>query len=150
MQYQIDSDAEYLVNKNARSRAGGYHFLGNLDGKLFNGPIYIYIYILAKIIRAVMASAAEAECGSLFMNTQNAIPHITTSEELGHKQHSVPIKTDNSTANGIMNKTIKQKRSKAFDMKFWWLVDRCDQGQFKIYETSPSIPPPISKTHIPI
>ena len=55
MQLQFNSDAAYLVHKNARSRASGYHFLGNHDGK-FNGPIHI----LAKIIRAVMASAAEA------------------------------------------------------------------------------------------
>ena len=103
MQLQINYDAAYLVNKNARSRAGGYHFLGNLDGTLFNGPIYI----LAKIIRAVMASAAKAECGSLFTNAQNAISYNTTLEEIGHKQRPAPIKTDNSTANGIMNKTIK-------------------------------------------
>ena len=54
-----------------------------------------------------MASAAEAKCGSLFMNAHNTIPHITTLEELGRKQRSVSIKTDNSTANKIMNKTIK-------------------------------------------
>ena len=74
MQLQIDSDAAYLVHKNAKSRTGGFHFLGNYDGKLFNGPIYI----LAKIIKAVMSSAAEAECGSLYINAQNAVPHITT------------------------------------------------------------------------
>ena len=43
------------------------------------------------------------------------------------------IKTDNSTAYGIMNKTIKRKRSKSFDMKFWWLMDRVEQGQFIVY-----------------
>ena len=93
MQLQIDSDAAYLVNKNGRSRAGGYHFLGNHNGKLFNGLIYIYIYIyiLAKIIRAVMALAAEAKCGSLYMNAQNVILHITTLEELEHRQHPVLI-----------------------------------------------------------
>ena len=32
-----------------------------------------------------------------------------------------------------MNRTIKRKRSKAFDMRHWWLVDRCNQGQFKVY-----------------
>ena len=94
-----DSDAAYLVAARARSRAGGYHYLGNLDGKLFNGPIYI----LAKIIKAVMASAAEAECGALYVNAQDAVQFITTLEELGHRQKSVPIRTDNSTAKGIMN-----------------------------------------------
>ena len=32
-----------------------------------------------------------------------------------------------------MNKEIKQKRSKSFDMRFWWLVDRTEQGLFRIY-----------------
>ena len=38
-----------------------HHYLGDLDGLLFNGAIYI----LAKIIKSVMQSAAEAECGAL-------------------------------------------------------------------------------------
>ena len=54
---RLDSDAAYLVNPQARSRAGGYFYLSNLSGTTFNGPIYI----LAKIIKNVMASASEAE-----------------------------------------------------------------------------------------
>ena len=42
MQLFIDSDAAYLIHPKARSREGGYHYLGNIDGKLFNRPIYIY------------------------------------------------------------------------------------------------------------
>jgi hypothetical protein len=34
-------------------------------------------------------------------------------EELGHLQPTTPLKTDNTTANGIANDTVKQKRSKA-------------------------------------
>ena len=76
-----------------------------------------------------MSSAAEVECGSLYMHhAQTAIPHITTLEELGHKQQPVQSNTDNSTANGIMNNTIKRKRSKAFDMRFWWLVYQYKQN----------------------
>ena len=80
-----------------------------------------------------MASAAEAEVGLLFLNAQDAIPLIITLEELGHKQEAIPLKTDNSTADGILNKTIKQKRSKAFDMQFHWLCDRVEQGQFRVF-----------------
>jgi hypothetical protein len=58
----IDSDAAYQVAAKSRSRASGYHYLGNADGKLSNGAIFI----LAKIIKAVMQSAAEAECGGLY------------------------------------------------------------------------------------
>ena len=107
----------------------GYHYLTTNDRKLFNGPIYV----VAKVIKAVMASASEAECGALFINAQDAAPFITTLEELGHKQKPVPIKTDNSTAMGIMNQSIKRKRSKSYDMRFWWVVDRCKQGQYRVY-----------------
>jgi hypothetical protein len=37
------------------------------------------------------------------------------------------------TAEGIMNGIIKQNRSKAIDMRFYWLKDRVEQGQFRIY-----------------
>jgi hypothetical protein len=56
-----------------------------------------------------------------------------TCEELGHKQPATPMRTDNNTAEGIMNGTIKQNRSKAIDMRFYWLKDRVEQGQFRIY-----------------
>ena len=69
MQLHIDSDAAYLVAPKARSRAGGYHYLGNKDGTLFNGPIFI----LAKVIKAVMSSAAESEVGALYLNAREAI-----------------------------------------------------------------------------
>ena len=50
-------EASYLVAPKSKSRAGGYHYLGNKAGTQFNGPIYV----LAKIIKAVIGSAAEAE-----------------------------------------------------------------------------------------
>merc|ERR1712155_394889 len=111
----VDSDISYFVVPKARSRVAGYHYIGNKDKKLFNGPIYV----LAKVIKAVMTSTTEAECGGLYINAQEAVPLIITLEELGHKQDTVQLKTDNSTAEGIMNKTIKQKRSKAMYMRFY-------------------------------
>ena len=125
----FDSDESYLVEPEARIRMGGFHFLGNKEGKLFNGPILV----LAKVIRNVMASAAEAEIGGLFMNAQEAVPERTTLIEMGHPQPPTAPKTDNSTADGILNGTVKQKRSKALVMKFYWLKDRATQGEFRIY-----------------
>jgi hypothetical protein len=43
------------------------------------------------------------------------------------------MRTDNNTAEGIMNGTIKQNRSKAINMRFYWLKDRVELGQFLIY-----------------
>ena len=98
-----------------------------MDGLLFNGAIFI----LAKVIKAVMQSAAEAECGALYMNANEAVPMRTTLEELGHPQPATPMRTDNSTAaDGIMNRTVKQKATKSMDMRFYWLQDRVEQKQF--------------------
>ena len=63
-----------------------------------------------------MASAAEVEIGATFLAAQESIPLRTCLEELGHKQPPTPIQVGNTTAVGFVNKTIKQKRSKAIDM----------------------------------
>jgi hypothetical protein len=39
----------------------------------------------------------------------------------------MPLRTDNSKAFGILNETIKQKRSKAMEMRYHWLADRIRQ-----------------------
>ena len=49
------------------------------------------------------------------MDAQELSPMRTTPEELDHPQLPIPLKTDNSTADSIMNKTIKQGQSKAMD-----------------------------------
>jgi hypothetical protein len=45
-------------------------------------------------------------------------------EELGHPQPPTAIQTDNECANGIANDTVKQRRSKAMDMRFYWIRNR--------------------------
>ncbi len=75
-----------------------------------------------------ISSAAETELGGLFYNGKEA-----TLKELGHKQPPTPIVTDNSTAAGIANDCVKQKRSKAMDMRFYWIRDRVRQGQYLVY-----------------
>ena len=101
-------------------------------GKLFNGAIFT---LLAKIIKSVMQSAAEAECGGLYKNAKEAVPMRITLEELGHPQSATPIRTDNSTADEKMNKTVEQKQSKSMDMdmRLYWLQDRVKQGQFRVF-----------------
>jgi hypothetical protein len=43
------------------------------------------------------------------------------------------METDNTTVAGYSNGTIKQKRTKAMDMRFYWIKDRVKQGQFNVY-----------------
>ena len=85
----IDSDASFQVCAQARSRVGGYHYLGSKDGTLFNAPIEI----IAKVIKPVMGSAAEAEVAALHINAQEAISIRICLEELGHNQGAIQIKT---------------------------------------------------------
>ena len=55
-------------------------------------------------MRNIMASAAEAEYGTIFINTQPAVPIQNTLSEMGWTQGSTAIQLENSTAVGIANK----------------------------------------------
>jgi hypothetical protein len=128
----IHRDASYLSENEVKSRAGGFFYMGNTtknDITLTNGAILIF----SKVLKYVMSSAAEAEIGAVFINAKEGAVLRTTLEELGHKQPPTPMKTDNTTATGYINGTIKQKRTKAMYMRFYWIKDRVKQGQFKIY-----------------
>ena len=129
MLLHIHSDASYLSERKARSRAGGHFFLSNEKSSIPNGPVHT----LSNILRNVMASAAESEIGAAFTNAQAALPLRQALLDLDHPQPPTPIRTDNSTADGFLNQTIKAKRTKAIDMRFYWLIDRMKQNQFTVY-----------------
>jgi hypothetical protein len=122
MVWHIHSDATYLSVSNARSRLGGLFFLGNRspEQETLNGSILN----VAAVIKNVVASAAESEVGACFHNAQSGAPLRVT---------LTPLRTDSCTAYGIVNKTIKQKRSKAMDMRYHWLTDRVRQKKFNVY-----------------
>ena len=126
---KIHSDASYLSETEARSRVGGYFFLGNKDDTLNrNGAIHI----IAKIIKNVVSSAAEAEIAGIYTCAKEAVPVRLNLDEMGHVQPPTEIITDNLTACGILNKTCKQTRSKAIDMNYYWVRDRISQKQFNL------------------
>jgi hypothetical protein len=127
----IHSDASYLSVTNARSRLGGLFFLGNKSPE--QETLNRSILNVAAIIKNVVASAAESEVGACFHNAQSGTPLRVTLTELGHIQPPTPLRTDDSTAYGIVNETIKQKRSKAMDMRYRWLTDRVRQKLFDVY-----------------
>jgi hypothetical protein len=121
----IHSNASYLSVSNARSRHGDLFFLGNKtpNQDKLNGSILI----VASVIKNVVASAAESEVGECFHNAQSGAPLRVTLTEMGHTQPPTPLRTDNSTKFGILNETIRQKRSKAMYMRYHWLTDRVRQ-----------------------
>ena len=52
---------------------------------------------------------------------------------MGHPQPPTPMEVDNETEIGFLKITMKQKRSKAIDMIFYWVRDRVNKNQFMIY-----------------
>ena len=104
-------------------------FGGDNDNPTINGAIHVH----SSIMKNVVSSAAEAEVGALFHNAHDACSFRQTLEDLGHQQPPTLLRTDNACANGIMNRTVKQKRSKAIDMRYYWLQDRVDQRQFRVH-----------------
>ena len=97
------SDASYLSDTNARSRAGGQFFMSdNAPSPANNGVIQT----MAQIIKAVMSSAAKAEIGALYINCRKAVPARHMLEFLGHTQPPTPMQTDNTTALGVINNNV--------------------------------------------
>jgi hypothetical protein len=135
----VERDASYLSESKARSRYAGYQYLSSCPRSEnpqsdpippFNAAVHVPCQILQEIVSS--AAEAEAELAGLFHNAKEACPIRICLEELGHPQPDTPIVTNNSTAIGITNDTIKQKRSKAIDMRFYWIRDRVRQNQFSI------------------
>ena len=109
------SDASYLSEPKARSRAGGHFFLStNAEVPPNNGTVLN----IAHIIKNVMSSATEAELAALYIVAREAVYMRIILQELGHEQPPTPLQSDNAAANGIVNGTIVPKRTKAMDMRF--------------------------------
>ncbi len=127
MKLVINSDASYLSEPKARSRAGGHMFMAGMEEIPINNGAVLNI---SQIIKAVMSSTAEAELGTLFINAKTAVSIQRTLKELGHPQLRTPIQTDNSTAKTLLTNKILPKALKAMDMRFHWLHCRGAQDQF--------------------
>jgi hypothetical protein len=129
---RIHSNASYLSKAKARSRSGGRFYLGD---KSSNKPDVNNGAILTPsiIMRNVMSSAAEAECGALFNNTKDGVALHNTLAGMGHPQPTTPVQVDNSTTHGFANKQIRKRKSKSMDMRFYWIQDRVEQQQFHVY-----------------
>jgi len=110
MVMKIHSDALYLSESGARSRACGHFFMGwmprNGEPIILNGAFYTS----SSIMRFVVVSEAEAELGALFHNCQTGMIFRQTLKDLGHPQPKTPVHCDNATAVGIASNTVKRQQ----------------------------------------
>ncbi len=101
----VHSDASYLSEPKARSRAGGHFFLSS-DTTI--PPNNGTVKNIAHIIKNVMSSATKAE-RELYIMVCEALYIRIILEELGHKQPPTPLQTDNAMADAVINGKIQPK-----------------------------------------
>jgi hypothetical protein len=89
------------------------------------------ILTVATIIKAVMSLAAEAELGALYLNAKEAAYLQKILTEMGHPQPQTPIRTNNLTAEGVINHKIQPRQTKAIDMRFHWLRSAKPKANFE-------------------
>ena len=130
MVLHVHSDASYLTEPKARSRAGGHFFMGSNSKDTDNNGAVLNT---AQIMCNVMPSAAAAEIVALFDNPRVAIPARVLLKEMGHPQPPTPVQTNNTTAHGFVTRNLNPKATKSTDMNYWFMRDKRDQKQFRYY-----------------
>jgi hypothetical protein len=89
-------------------------------------------FTLCAILRFVVASAAEAELGTLHLNCKEGMIFCLTLEELGHPQPKTPIHCNNATAVGIANNTINRQQLRSMEMQYFWVCDKVAHDAYDV------------------
>ena len=108
MVLECHSDASYLSEPGARSRAGGHFFFSSNAAMPADNEAILNI---SQIIRAVMTSAAEAEIGAMYINAREAVPQRMTLSEMGHPQPRAPMQIDNLSAHAAVTNNMQPRRT---------------------------------------
>ncbi len=93
---------------------------------------YGAFFTLCTILRFIVASTAEAEIGTLFLNCKEGMIFCLTLEELGHPQPETTIHCNNATADGIANNTVKQQQLGSMEMQYFWVCDKVAQDAYNV------------------
>ena len=151
MQLAVETDAAYLILPGAKSRIAG-HFILNTNRTPNNNFLTSPLHTECKTIRHVVCSAAEAECHGLFHNCQMAVAIRRILNGIGHTQNKTTVKTDNTTVTSFVSSTMKEKKSKTWDMRYNWLRDKPAREKFNIIwsKSSTNMADYFTKNHPPI
>jgi hypothetical protein len=117
------------------AHAGGYFFLGSIPPDdspiIINGAVHITCAILSCLLHLPLK--LNLVRSSLMHKKPRAKVLRLVLKELGHPQPPIPIHIDNTTTVGIVNNTIKRQRSRAMEMRYFWLLDAEAQRLFRFY-----------------
>ena len=87
---------------------------------------------ISTLLNVIVSSAQEAEAGGVFTNAQRGVVSRQILEDLGHPQLDTLIISDNLVGVNILNGRLPPKRSRAMDMRYYWVKDRIKQRQFRL------------------
>ena len=134
MVLHVDSDAAYLVAPQAKRRVAGHFQLDyNIYPSNSSTPLNGAILVECKTLCHVVASSAESETASAFHNAQYALPARHMLEQMGHPQPLTPFCIENQTTTKFIQNNITQKKSKYWNMYFYWLCDQLINKSYKFY-----------------
>ena len=75
----------------------------------------------------------------MYENTKKVLEFQQVLTDMGHPQPPTVIRTDNRTACGVVTGTMKQKRSKAIDMRFHFIKDQAQNHKNVTFRWSPGV-----------
>ena len=133
---RVYSDAVYITIPESRSCYAGTFYLSCWSSPRTVKPtpkIKGHIHTKCKTIRTMVSSEAEAETCGIFDNGKTGIGMRPNLIALDHKQPETPLKMENSATEGFLNSGMKPKRSKTWDMKWHWLIDKEFLDQIIVY-----------------
>ena len=125
---EVFGDASYNSERDAHSRGGGFfHCARTNDPSFINGPVLC----VSTLIPTVVASAAEAEYATLFINGKLAISLRRTLTDMNCLQGPTKMITDNATA-----KKSRTVLAHSNDPSLWICVTTGFDNVVKNLETS--------------
>ena len=122
----MSSDSSHQSASKSRNRVGGYQFLGNKlnpnkDASEQRTFINTPMHAEASILCTAMGAASESEIAGGYVNARDAVETRIALMEMGHPQPATPLELDNTAVYGIIAKQLLPRRSKAIDMRCYWL-----------------------------
>ncbi len=128
----VHSNASYLSELDANNKACGHFFTGweAKDKKPYQTQQCIFT--LCAILRFVIASAANAILGDLFLNCKVGMICCRTLVELGRPQPQTQVHCGNAMAMSIANNTLKCQKSHSMKMQYFWECNKVAQNAYDV------------------
>ena len=129
MNLSIESDASFLSEPSARSRFASHFSFPTSNKHITQNPCHVE----SAIIPFVVTSSAEAELVAIYNNIKLWLYIIHLLERLNHPQPTVPIITDSMVAKGLVTATMKPKKSKFLNMRYFYIRYHLQNKTYNIH-----------------